>query len=69
MPAAALGSIAAAALVALVLAAAVTAVLVRLLRTSAVLGDIDGMLARLPVDLHGLGRSIARVNRALTRDA
>lgn len=52
-------------LLAATLVAAVSVILVQLLRTSAVLADVDAHLARLPAGLADLDPVIARINRAL----
>ena len=52
-------------LLALTLVGAVVVIVVRLLRTSAVLADIDDALVALPAGLSGLDPTIVRINRAL----
>ena len=53
------------ALLAATLVGAVSVILVQLLRTSAVLADVDAELSRLPRGLAGLDRVIGRINRAV----
>lgn len=65
MPGAAYGSIALGAALALALVAAVAVILVQLRRTSAVLGDIDRLVAAVPAGLAGLGPSLRRIKAAL----
>lgn len=52
-------------LLAVTLVAAVAIILVQLLRTSAVLADVDAELAGLPRNLSGLDGLIGRINGAL----
>ena len=65
MPAVALVTIALGAVLALALVGAVAVIVVQLRRTSAVLADIDGLLAAVPPGLAPLSPTIARINRAL----
>jgi hypothetical protein len=65
MPAQGVVTIVLGALLAATLVAAVSVILVQLLRTSAVLADVDTELAQLPRRLAGLDRVIGRINRAL----
>lgn len=65
MPAQGVATIAVAGVLALALVVAVTVILVQLRRTSAVLADVDGLLAGLPPGLAGLGPTISRITRAI----
>ena len=65
MPAAGIATIAVAAALALTLVVAVAVILGQLLRTSAVLADVDGLIAGLPAGLSSLEPAVGRMNRAL----
>ena len=65
MPLVAIVTIVLGVLLALTLVGAVAVIMFRLLRTSAVLADIDDALVALPTGLSGLDPTIARINRAL----
>lgn len=65
MPAQGVVTIVLGALLAATLVAAVSVILVQLLRTSAVLADVDTELSQLPGKLAGVDRVIVRINRAL----
>lgn len=65
MPAVALVTIGLGAALALALVLAVGTVLVQLRRTSAVLDDIDTLVASVPPSLTGLAPALGRITRAL----
>lgn len=65
MPAVAVVSIVLGATLALALVAAVTVILVQLHRTSAVLADVDDLLAAVPPGLAGVGPALERITYAL----
>jgi hypothetical protein len=65
MPAVAVVSIALGAAVALALVSAVAVIAGQLLRTSAVLADVDGLLAAVPPSLADMEPTLTRINRVL----